>query len=320
MLEKRGGTRPDSKPLGPAGVGGVVSARRFLPVLALAALLFAGCSGPQAAPETSAGQSQSASPAGAAAGGAAIANATALPPPADLAFTGCLQLHTFFPFPTAVLAQIGFEMPDGFSFASEDGATVKVFLAWWACPEGHLTDGINAPFAPVGSMFASLPVLPPADLAARDPNATAPQLDLFPLVWIVSNQVAANHLAGIAGLDDGYVETGDVLRTTDLQGPTQVEGMQAHASFGTFDADAAFQPAPGDNPAGRYRMWLVPGDGAITQYVDIANGAGRTLGSGYADLRFQGDPGAGAPPATGGLSHVADGTDVLVRVVDLSKP
>jgi hypothetical protein len=245
-------------------------------------------------------------------------NASAVAAPVDLAFTGCLQLHTFFPYPIALFQNIGFDLPDGFTFASDDGATVSVFLAWWSCPEGHLTDGRNAPFAPVGSMFAAMPVHPPSDLAARDPNATAPQLDLLPLVWIVSSQLAANHLGGVPGLDDGYVETGDVLRTTDLQGAMQVAGMQAHASFGTFDVDAAFQPAATPNPEGRYRMWLVPGDGAVSQYLDIENGAGQTLGSGHADLRFQGDTDAGAPPATGGMSHVADQTNVLVHLVSLS--
>jgi hypothetical protein len=247
-------------------------------------------------------------------------NASAAPAaPIDLAFTGCFQMHTFFPYPVAVFTQVGFELPDGFTFDSADGATVNVFLAWWSCAEGRLTDGLNAPFPQVGSMFAAMPVKPPADLAGRDPDATAPQLDLLPLVWIVSNQLAANHLGGIPGLDGGFIETGNVVRTTDLQGGALVtQGMQAHASFGTFDADASYQPAASGNPAGRYRMWLVPGDGAITQYVNVGNGEGQTLGSGYADLRFQGDTDAGAPPATGGTSHVTDATDVLVHVVGLT--
>lgn len=307
----------DRKSHAPARLGRPVRPPRLLPALALSALLLAGCTsgGGSGTPAPSASASTSASmTSGEAAGLLANASAAA---PVDLAFTGCLQLHTFFPFPVAMFGQLGFEMPDGFTYDSDDGQTVSVFLAWWSCPEGHLTDGLNAPFSPVGSMFAAMPVVPPSDLAGRDPNATAPQLDLLPLVWIVSSQLAANHLGGIPGLDDGYVETGDVLRTTDLQGPLQVIGMQAHASFGTFDADAAFQPAASPNAEGRYRMWLVPGDGAITQYLDIGNGAGQTLGSGHADLRFQGDPGAGAPPATGGLSHVADQTDVLVHVVSL---
>lgn len=313
MREKRGGSRSDSKPLPPHRVGSDV---RILPALALA-LLLSGCSSPDAPAQTAAPSATGTlTAAGDTAAAAALANSTAAP--IDLALTGCFQMHTFFPFPEAMFGQLGFEMPDGFTFDSSDGQTVNVFLAWWACPQGRLTDGVNAPFAAVGSMFAAMPVKAPSDLTARDPDATAPQLDLLPLVWIVSNQVAANHLAQFPGLNGGYVQTGDVLRTSDLSlGAMQAEGMQAHASFGTFDADATYQPATGDSPAGRYRMWLVPGDGAITQFLDIENGAGRTLGSGYADLRFQGDPGAGAPPATGGTSHVVEAADVLVRLVDL---
>lgn len=291
---------------------------RALAALLLSALLLSGCSGQEAAPPAAA-PSATGTSTGAGASAGVEGNLSLLPsPPVDLAFAGCFQLHTFFPYPIAVFSQLGFELPPGFAFASADGQTVDVFIAWWSCAEGRLTDGINAPFAPVGSMVIGMPVVPPSDLAARDPNATAPQLDLVPLVWIVSNQVAANHLGGVAGLDDGYIETGEVTRTTDMQGAATVQGMQAHASFGTFDVDVAYPPTGADNPAGRYRMWLVPDEGAITQYLDIANGAGNALGSGHADLRFQGDPDAGAPPATAGRSHVVDATDVLVHVVDLA--
>jgi hypothetical protein len=307
----------DRKSLCAARVGAAVRPVPAPPLsaLLLASLLLAGCSGQDPAPAGA----PSTSPAASAGALGAGANATAAPEaPVDLALAGCFQMHTFFPFPIAMFDRLGFGLPPGFAYATSDGHTVSVFLAWWSCPEGRLTDGVNAPFSPVGSMFAAMPVVPPSDLAGRDPNATAPQLDLLPLVWILSQQLAANHLGGVPGLDDGYVETGDVLRTTDLNGgAAHALGMQAHASFGTFDADAAIQPGGGDNPAARYRMWLVPDEGEITHYLGISNGAGGTLGAGGATLRFQGDPGAGAPPLTVGLSHVVDATDVLVHVVEL---
>jgi hypothetical protein len=250
---------------------------------------------------------------------AALNNTTALPArPITLEFQDCLQLHTFFPYPIAVFTQLGFEVPDGFQLDSEDGVTVDVFIAWWFCPTGLLNDTQNAPFAEVGSMFVGMPVIPPSDLAARDPKAEAPQLDLLPLTWIISSQLSARFLDEIPGLAGGFVETGDVAVTTTLQGGVvATRGMTAHASFGTFDVDAAFQAMPGENPAGRYRMWLVPDEDPITAYLDIANAAGTTLGSGQADLRFQGDTDTGAPPITVGDSHVVDEASVVMVVVPL---
>jgi hypothetical protein len=245
-------------------------------------------------------------------------NATASPVlPVTLGFQDCLQLHTFFPFPIAALQQLGFQLPPGFQFASSDGQTVDAFLAWWSCPAGRLNDTQNAPFADVGSMFASIPVVPPADLAARDPDTEPAQLDLYPLTWVVSNQLAARFLDEIPGLAGGYVDTGDVLVTQSTDGPVSTRSMTAHASFGTFDVDAAYQAAPAEEPAGRYRMWLWPEGGEVAGYLGIAHTAGTTLGSGHADLRFQGDPDAGAPPATGGMAHVVDGTGVALVAVAL---
>ena len=278
-------------------------------------LLLAGCSGARGGTE----EAPVVAPTPTTGLGAALDNTTALPTvPITLEFQGCLQLHTFFPYPVAVFSQLGFQLPPGFQFASDNGQTVDAFLAWWFCPSGLLNDTQNAPFETIGSMFASLPVVPPPDLAARDPDPEAVQLDLVPLTWIVSNQLAARFLDEIPGLAGGYVETGEIMATTSLDGPLTARGMTAHASFGTFDVDAVFQAAPGENPAGRYRMWLWPEGGEVTSYLGIANGAGETLGSGQADLRFQGDPETGAPPATGGMSHVVDDTGVVMVAVDLA--
>ncbi|HUR25454.1 MAG TPA: hypothetical protein VM327_05510 [Candidatus Thermoplasmatota archaeon] len=238
--------------------------------------------------------------------------------PTTLQFQDCLQLHTFFPFPMAVFTQLGFQLPPGFKFASEDGQTVDAFLAWWFCPGGQLNDGQNEPFEVVGSMVASLPVIPPSDLAARDPDPEAVRLDLVPLTWVVSNQLAARFLDEIPGLAGGYVENGDVDLAVNLDGGAIVSrGMTAHASFGTFDVDAVFQAAPAENPPSRYRLWLWPDGGEVTTYLGIANGPGQTLGLGEADLRFQGDADTGAPPATVGDSHVVDKTGVVMVAVPL---
>jgi hypothetical protein len=284
----------------------------FLPLVLLAAT-FAGCSGGEpddgAAPVPTASASMTAAP----------ENLTATPAlPITLEFQDCLQLHTFFPYPIAVFTQLGFALPAGFQYASDNGQTVDVFIAWWSCPSGLLNDTQNAPFGDVGAMFIGMPVVPPTELAGRDPVTDSPQLDLLPLTWVVSNQLAARFLDEVPGLAGGYVDNGDVSVTNELDGPLSVRSMVAHASFGTFDVDATFQASPGENPAGRYRMWLVPdGSTEVAGYLDIANGAGTLLGSGQADLRFQGDPEAGAPPATGGLSHVVDATDVVLRSIDL---
>ncbi|MEA3165389.1 MAG: hypothetical protein QOJ26_241 [Thermoplasmata archaeon] len=288
--------------------------RPVVPSFLLLAALLAGCSGGDTGGDAPAVSSTSTGPLA-----GALNNTTALPAlPITLEFQDCLQLHTFFPYPIAVFTQLGFQLPDGFQFASTDGVTVDIFIAWWFCPTGLLNDTQNAPFSEVGSMFVGMPVLPPADLTSRDPVSEAPQLDVLPLIWVVSNQLASRFLDEIPGLTGGSVETGAVEVTTNLDaGPLATRGMTAHASFGTFDVDAEYQVTPGENPAGRYRMWLIPDEGPVTGYLDIANGSGRTLGSGQADLRFQGAPDAGAPPITFGDSHVVDETSVVMVAVDL---
>lgn len=289
--------------------------------LALAILLFAaglgGCLQPS---HDATAVPPSSSSASASLVDAAASNATAaLPPrPVTLEFSDCLQLHTFFPFPIAVFTTLGFELPPGFQVASTDGATTKVSISWWSCPSGLLNDTVNGPFGPSGSMVIGVPVVPPADLAGRDPQTEPPQLDLLPLVWVLSNGLAAEFLDEVPGLAGGFVQRGDVVDTTDTDaGGVQARGMQAHASFGTFDVDAIYQSVPGDNPAGRYRLWLWPDGGDVTSYLEISNGAGKTLGSGYSDLRFNGEADTGAPPATLGESHAVEGTGVVIRVVQL---
>ena len=280
----------------------------------LGSALLAGCSDDAGGdPEAAAAPTTTLAP-------SAVLNETVSLPalPITLEFQDCLQLHTFFPYPIAVFTQLGFQTPPGFQLASSNGQTVDVFIAWWSCPGGLLNDTQNAPFGAVGAMFIGMPVVPPADLAGRDPVMEAPQLDLLPLTWVVSNQLAARFLDEVPGLAGGYVDNGDVSVTNKVDGPASVRSMAAHASFGTFDVDATFQAAPGENPPGRYRMWLVPdGSTDVAGYLDIANGAASMLGSGYADLRFQGDLDAGAPPATGGTSHVVDLADVVITVVGL---
>jgi hypothetical protein len=216
-----------------------------------------------------------------------------------------------------MFAQLGFQLPEGFAFDSDDGQTVNVFLAWWSCPDAMLNNTPNAPFGPVGSMFAAMPVVPPSALTGADANPVAVQLDLLPLTWVVDQQLAADHLGTIEGLRDGYVERGDVPFTQNTLPGASMFSAQATASFGVFSVDCAIQPQAGANEAGRYRMWLAPG-GAVTGYLDIVNSAGQTLGSGAADLRFNGDTDAGAPPATGGTSHVVAETAVTLAYVPLA--
>lgn len=246
-------------------------------------------------------------------------NATAPPPlPVTLELDGCLQLHTVFPFPIAVFENLGFAKPEGFEYASTDGQTVQVLLAWWFCPVGRLNGTPNGPFGGVGSMFAAIPVQPPTSLTASDPNPVPVQLDLVPLTWVVSSQLAADHLGRIEGLREGYVDLGDVQATAEARlGVAAAQGAFAAASFGTFAVDLAYQASGGASPEGRYRMWLAPEQQAIG-YLDITNGPGTTLGAGQAALRFQGDADAGAPPAWPGTSHVVDAADVAVAHVTLA--
>lgn len=252
------------------------------------------------------------------AGGSPLNNTTAPSLPVTFELGACRQLHTFFPFPVAVFENLGFTKPEGFEYASTDGQTVQVFLAWWFCPTGRLNNTPNGPFADVGSMFAAIPVEPPASLTAGDANPVPVQLDLVPLVWIINNQLAADHLGLIEGLRDGYVEMGDVQATGEAQlGVAAAQGAFAAASFGIFAVDLAYQVTGGASEENRYRLWLAP-ETEVTGYLDIVNWAGTTLGAGEGTLRFQGDPGAGAPPAWPGTAHVVDASDVLASYVPLA--
>lgn len=310
--------RPPRKAFGPpAQVGGM----RPLALLALLLLPLAGCTsgGHDDAPAAPAADREAVGccPCTGAAvedGWCRPENAT-LPQeaPATLELAGCLQLHTSFPFPVAMFAQVGFTMPTGFAFDSADGQTVNVLLAWWFCPGGRLNNTPNNAFADVGSMFAAMPVVPPADLAGKDPGTSDVQLDLLPLTWVVSSQLPADFLGQIEGLRDGYVEKGAVsLDAQNAVGSMASYTSSAVASFGVFTVDPTVQVAPSPNPEGRYRMWLSPDSVEATGWLDIDNGAGTTVGQGYTDLRFNGDPSAGAPPATVGTAHVVQ--DVAVRI------
>lgn len=283
--------------------------------LAAIALLVSGCSSPEPGKDAAGPTDVTGTPLDL----AAVANNTTLAPlPIDLELTGCLQLHTFFPFPVAVFAQIGFTMPEGFTFDSADGQTVNVLLAWWSCPGGRLNNTPNAPFSDVHSMFAAMPVRPPAALAAQDANPVAVRLDLLPLNWVIDEQLAADHLGGIAGLRNGYVDQGDVqVKGPNALGPVTAYSASAVASFGVFSVDPTIQPAPASSPEGRYRMWLSSDGANVNGRLDIVNGAGQALGSGHTDMRFNGDPGAGAPPATVGTAQVVDAVSVVVSYVRL---
>lgn len=290
---------------------------RRLAALTLVCLLVSGCA--------SSGEEDPATPAAADVGaglGSALApanNTTVAQVPATLELTGCQQMHTFFPFPVAMFGQLGFQLPSGFQYDSADGQTVDVLLAWWFCEEGRLNHTPNRPFPDVNSMFAAMPVKVPADLAASDTSPVPVQLDLVPLTWIVNVRLAADHLGLIEGLRNGYVEMGEVgINGHGNLGAAEQTTASAVASFGVFSVDAAVQLQPGDNPEGRYRMWLAPDGATVTGRLDIVNGPGEAVGSGYTTLRFNGDPDAGAPPATAGMAHAVGATDVLVEHVPLA--
>ncbi len=280
------------------------------------ALLVSGClsSGDGGDPAAPAAQPPGAIPG---TGIVAAANNTTAPElPITLELQGCLQLHTFFTYPSAVFSSLGFQVPDGFQLDSADGQTVDVLLAWWFCAGGLLNNTPNAPFSDVGSMFAAIPVIPPSELTAGDPQPVAAH-DYLPLTWVVTSQLAADHLGDIEGLRDGYVEKGPVTPTSQNEaGAVATYSAAATASFGVFTVDCAIQPQPGGFEASRYRIWLAP-DGAATGYLDVRQSAGQALGGGVADLRFNGDADAGAPPATGGTSHVVDGIGVVLAYVSL---
>lgn len=240
---------------------------------------------------------------------AVLPNATLAPePPARLEIDGCRQLHTFFPFPVAALAQLGFQLPEGFTFATTDpaGAAADVFVAWWFCKDGQLNHTLVPRFGPNGAMLAAIHVVPPPVLA----NASV-DIDLLPLTWLLSSSTAANYLAALDGLD-GVVESGDVVHSgTNSIGAAVTDSGQASPSFGTFGVDTAVQAAPAAAPLSVYRVWQAP-EGTATGFLEVRNLPGTTVGTGVADLRFAGDPTTGAPPIIPGQSHVVDGVDLVL--------
>jgi hypothetical protein len=288
---------------------------RTTALLLLAALLLSGCSdqGAQEPAEAVAAPTTGTVP-------AVAANGTAQPElPVNLELADCLQLHTAFPYPIAVFTQLGFQLPPGFALDSPNGQTVDVVITWWFCGAGRLNNTLNGPFEAPNSMVIGMPVVPPADLAGRDPLAGEVRLDLMPLTWVLSERLASDHLGKMDGLRGGYVEYGPVSQTVHVNvGVGESYGGTAPASFGTFDVDAVVQAAPGPAAATRDRMWLWPGGGEVASYLDLTATEGAVVGSGTADLRFAGDADAGAPPATAGFATVSQGIGVSATQVQLT--
>ncbi|MEA3204083.1 MAG: hypothetical protein QOI63_1763, partial [Thermoplasmata archaeon] len=262
--------------------GGRRPARPIAPVAVLAVVLcalLAGCaSRPDPVPATRAATSTT---------GAPKPNAT-LPPelPARLEFSGCRQLHTFFPFPVAAFQQLGLALPKDFTYATTDpaGAVADIFVAWWFCHDGRLNHTLVPTFGPGGSMLVGVHVAVPGALANQSVD-----LDLVPVTWLLSSSTATGYLGQLEDIKD-ILETGDVTHTgTNAVGPLVQDSGQAFPSFGTLGVDTAVQAAPAASPLSVYRLWQAP-NGTATGYLEIANLPGTTVGEGAATLRFLGDP------------------------------
>lgn len=299
----------------PFFLGRASNTMRLPAVLLLTGLLLSGCTEPDGADGPAVAAPVLSTPAT-----GVVANATVeVPLPVRLELADCLQLHTTFPYPIAMFSQLGFQVPPGFALDSADGQTVDVYIAWWFCGAGRLNNTLNGPFEGPNSMVAAMPVVPPADLAGRDPLAGEVRRDLLPLTWVLSERLASDHLGKIDGLRGGYVEFGPVGQTTHLNaGAGEAYGGTAPASFGTFDVDALVQVAPAVSPPSRDRLWLWPDGAEVSTYLDLATTESALVGGGTADLRFAGDPEAGAPPLTAGLATVTDGAGLAITLVELT--